>query len=161
RELGELKPLLEASHLLTLTGPGGTGKTRLALRLAAEELASFADGVWLVELAPLADPALVPHTVATTLGVRELPGRPFLDVVRAKSLLLILDNCEHLIDACAQLAETLLRAAPDLRILASSREAFGIAGETTYRVPSLPLPDGARLGQSRAMDTLARNDCVR
>jgi len=165
RELGELKPLLQASHLLTLTGAGGTGKTRLALRLAAEELESFAAGVWLVELAPLADPALVPHTVAATLGVREQPGRRILDVlrdfVRAKSLLLILDNCEHLIEACAQLAEALLRAAPDLRILASSREAFGIAGETTYRVPSLPLPDGARLGQPRAMDTLARNDCVR
>ncbi len=165
RELGELKPLLQASHLLTLTGPGGTGKTRLALRLAAEELESFAAGVWLAELAPLADPTLVPHTVAATLGVRELPDRPILDVlrdcVRAKSLLLILDNCEHLITACAQLAEALLRAAPGLRILATSREAFGIAGETTYRVPSLPLPDGARPGQPRALDALARNDCVR
>jgi predicted ATPase/class 3 adenylate cyclase/DNA-binding XRE family transcriptional regulator len=165
RELGDLRPMLQASHLLTLTGPGGTGKTRLALRLAAEELESFAAGVWLAELAPLADPTLVPHTVAATLGVRELPGRPILDVlrdfVRAKSLLLILDNCEHLIEACAQLAEALLRAAPGLRILATSREALGIAGETTYRVPSLPLPDGARPGQPCALDALTRNDCVR
>jgi predicted ATPase/class 3 adenylate cyclase/DNA-binding XRE family transcriptional regulator len=165
REVAELQPLLQASHLLTLTGPGGTGKTRLALCLAAEELEAFAAGVWLVELAPLADPALVPQTVAAALGVRELPGRPILDAlrdfVRGKALLLILDNCEHLIDACAQVAETLLRAAPDLRILATSREAFGIAGETTYRVPSLPLPDSARLGRPRAMDALARNDCVR
>jgi predicted ATPase/class 3 adenylate cyclase len=165
RELAELKSLLVSSRLLTLTGPGGTGKTRLALRLAAEELESFAAGVWLVELAPLADPALVPHTVAATLGVQDQPGRSILDVLRdflrAKALLLLLDNCEHLIEACAQLAETLLRAAPGLRILASSREALGIAGETAYRVPSLPVPDPAQPEQPLDLESLARNDCVR
>jgi predicted ATPase/class 3 adenylate cyclase len=162
REMAELKPLLASSRLLTLTGPGGTGKTRLALRLAAEESDSFAAGVWLVELAPLADPTLVPHTVAATLGVQEQPGRALLDVLRdylrAKSLLLLLDNCEHLIEACAQLVEALLRAAPSLRILASSREALGIAGETAYRVPSLTVPQRR---QPHDLDTVARNDCVR
>ncbi len=132
RELAELKPLLLTAHLLTLTGPGGTGKTRLALWLAADALESFADGVWLVELAPLADPGLVPQTVAATLGLRDQPGRAVLEVLldylRSKSVLLVLDNCEHLIAACAQLAETLLRAVPGLRILASSREALGVAG---------------------------------
>jgi predicted ATPase/class 3 adenylate cyclase len=172
RELAELKPLLLASRLLTLTGPGGTGKTRLALPLAANVLDRFADGVWLVELAPLADPTLVPNTVAAVLGVREQPGQPILDVLldalRPKTLLLILDNCEHLIATCAQVAETLLRAAPNVHILASSREALGIAGETAYRVPSLPLPDPVPPGQpghprTRAFDlaALARNDCVR
>jgi predicted ATPase/class 3 adenylate cyclase len=165
REVAELKPLLASSRLLTLTGPGGTGKTRLALRLATEESDSFAAGVWLVELAPLADPTLVTHTVAATLGVQEQPGRPILDVLRdylrAKVLLLVLDNCEHLIEACAQLVEALIRAAPSLRILASSREALGIAGETAYRVPSLTVPDPAQPGQPPDVESLARNDCVR
>jgi predicted ATPase/class 3 adenylate cyclase len=164
-EVAELKPLLVSSRLLTLTGPGGTGKTRLALRLATEESDSFAAGVWLVELAPLADPTLVPHTVAATLGVQEQPGRPILDVLRdylrAKTLLLLLDNCEHLIEACAQLVETLIRAAPSLRILATSREAFGIAGEIAYRVPSLPVAAPAHPGQPLDVESLARNDCVR
>jgi predicted ATPase/class 3 adenylate cyclase len=162
REVVELTPLLMQTRLLTLTGPGGTGKTRLALRLAAEVVEQFPDGVWLVELAPLADPALVPQTVATALGMREQPGRlpmaALLDFVRPKTLLLALDNCEHLIAACAELAETLLRAAPGLRILATSREALGIAGETAYRVPSLPLPDA---GHAPDVAVLAGNDCVR
>jgi predicted ATPase/class 3 adenylate cyclase len=162
RELAKLEPLVLSSHLLTLTGPGGIGKTRLAMRLAADVLETFPGGVWLVELAPLADPALLSHTVAATLGVQDQPGRPILDVLRdylrAKSLLFILDNCEHLIDACAHLVEALLRTAPSLRILATSREALGIAGETAYRVPSLPLPTR---GQPRNLDALARNDCAR
>jgi predicted ATPase/class 3 adenylate cyclase len=161
RELAELKPLLLANRLLTLTGPGGTGKTRLALSLAADVVDSFADGVWLIELAPLADPTFVPLTVAATLGVREQPGRLILDVLRdylcPKNLLLLLDNCEHLIATCAELAETLLRTAPSLHILASSREALGIDGETAYRVPSLPLPDV----QAAGLDTLTQNDCIR
>jgi predicted ATPase/class 3 adenylate cyclase len=162
-ELSEIKQLLMTSHLLTLTGPGGTGKTRLALQLAADVLGAkhFADGVWLVELAPLADPTLLTQTVATRLGVREQPGRGILDAltdyVRAKNLLLILDNCEHLIATCAQLADSLLRVAPHLKILATSREALGIAGETAYRVPSLPLPDPHQLED---LDTLSQNDCV-
>jgi predicted ATPase/DNA-binding SARP family transcriptional activator len=167
RELAELKPLLLANRLLTLTGPGGTGKTRLALRLTADVLETFASGVWLVELAPLADPTLVPQAVATTLGVREQPGRPILDALldylRPKTMLLLLDNCEHLIGLCAQLAETLLRAAPGVKILASSREAFGIAGEIAYRVPPLSLPDPKHLSNLDRMahlDALAQNDSV-
>ena len=163
RELEEVKHLLLGTRLLTFTGPGGTGKTRLALQLGAEMLAlkQFANGVWLVEFAPLADPTLVPQTVASALGVREQPGRPILDAltdyVRAKSMLLILDNCEHLIQLCAQIAESLLHAAPRLKILATSREALGITGETVYRVPSLPLPDPQQLHD---MDALEQNDCV-
>jgi predicted ATPase len=161
RELAELKQLVLSSRLLTLTGPGGTGKTRLALSVAADIVQRFADGVWLVELAPLADLTLVPHTVAATLGVREQPGRSILDILvdylRPKSLLLVLDNCEHLIEACALLAETLLHVAPSVHILASSREALGISGETAYRVPSLPLPDI----QAASLDALMHNDCVR
>jgi len=163
RELEEVNHLLSNTRLLTLTGIGGTGKTRLALYLAADMLAvkQFTNGVWLVEFAPLADPTLVTQTVASTLGVREQPRRTLLDAltdyVRAKNLLLILDNCEHLIQACAQLADTLLRAAPRLKILTTSREALGIAGETAYRVPSLPLPNPQQL---RDLDAVAQNDCV-
>src|SRR6266498_5484694 len=125
-ELSEIKQLLTTTHLLTLTGPGGTGKTRLALQLAAKVLEEkqFPDGVWLAELAPLADPTLITQTVASTLGVREQPRRTILDALmdylRAKQLLLILDNCEHLIETCAQLADNLLRAARHLKILATS-----------------------------------------
>ncbi|HEX9330899.1 MAG TPA: adenylate/guanylate cyclase domain-containing protein, partial [Anaerolineales bacterium] len=161
KELAEVKKLLHDTHILTLTGPGGTGKTRLSMQLAAEVLEEFSDGVWLVEFAPLADRTLVAQTIAATLGVREQPGRMILDAlidyVRAKNMLLILDNCEHLIEACAQLANNLLRAAPRLKILATSREALGIAGETAYRVPSLPLPDPQQL---QDLDALAQNDCV-
>jgi predicted ATPase len=137
-------PVVSPVRLLTLTGPGGTGKTRLSLQAAAEVLEAFPAGAWLVELAPLADPALVPQRVASVFGLRELPGHDIrevlIDYLRAKRLLLILDNCEHLIDTCAQLADELLRACPKLVILASSREALGIAGETAYRVPSLSCP---------------------
>lgn len=131
-------------RLLTLIGPGGTGKTRLALHAAAEHLAHFADGVWLVELAALADPVLLPQAVAAVLGVREESDRPLLTTLAAalssRHLLLVLDNCEHLIAAAADLAETLLHACPHLVILASSREALGLAGETIFRVPSLAQP---------------------
>jgi len=145
RELNQVKVLLQNTHLLTLTGAGGTGKTRLSLQAGADLLNTFRDGVWIVELAPLNDPALVPQTVALVLGVREEAGRALsntlLDYLKTRQLLLILDNCEHLVTASAKLAETLLRACPDLRILASSRESLEIAGETTWRVPSLSLPD--------------------
>ena len=163
RELDEAKHLLSNTRLLTLTGPGGTGKTRLAIQLGAEMLAlkQFSNGIWLVELAPLADPTLVTQTIAATLGIREQPGRSLLDAltdyVRAKTMLLILDNCEHLIQTCAQIAETLLRVAPRLKILATSREALSITGESTYRVPSLPLPEPR---QFHDLDTLEQNDCV-
>lgn len=144
-EMAEIKRLLKGTRLLTLTGPGGTGKTRLALQVAADLLETFDDGVWQIELASLKDPALVPQVVSTTLGLREQPSQPILDVLtdylRPKSLLLLLDNCEHLIDACAHLADKLLRACPHLTILATSREPLGIAGETAWSVPALSLPD--------------------
>lgn len=145
REIAETKRLLGAVRLLTLTGSGGAGKTRLSLQVAADVLESFPDGVWFVELAPLSDPALVPQEVATVLGLQEQVGRSWVDVLtehfHGKHLLLVLDNCEHLIDACARLTDQLLHRCPDLKILASSREALGITGETSYRVPSLEIPN--------------------
>src|SRR5579859_364154 len=149
KEITAVRRLLGGTRLLTLTGSGGTGKTRLALRAAAEVLGEFRDGIWLVDLAPLADAALVPQSVASVLGVREEPGtaltRRIADVLHHKHLLLVLDNCEHLIGAVAELAEGLLRDCPDLKLLVTSREPLGIAGETAYRVPSLSLPpDDAR-----------------
>jgi predicted ATPase/class 3 adenylate cyclase len=144
-QMAEVKQWLTTTRLVTLTGGGGCGKTRLALQVAADLLEEYADGVWLVELAPLEDPALVRQTVASALGVREEPGHlltaTLTEYLRPKSLLLLLDNCEHLLPACAQLAEGLLRACPKLRVLASSREALGIRGERTYRVPSFIVPD--------------------
>ncbi len=150
RELAEAEARLEGSRLLTLIGPGGTGKTRLSLELASRNISKFADGVWFIELAPLADPALILQTVASALGVRAQAGMPLGDIVadylRSKNLLLIFDNCEHLVEASAQLADELLHNAPQIKIIASSREALGIMGETVYRVPSLSLPDFRSLG---------------
>ena len=144
-----MKQLLGETRLLTLTGSGGCGKTRLALAAAGELSEGFEDGVWLVELAPLADPSLVAQAVAATLGVREQPGRSLTEMLsgylESKKLLLVLDNCEHLIEACAELAEALLRFCPGLCVLATSREALGITGEVAWPVPSLSLPDLRRL----------------
>ena len=145
KELAELKRLLASARLLTLTGAGGCGKTRLGLQLAADSLERFPDGAWLVELAPLSDPGLVPRTAATVLGLEEQPGQAItetlVEYLRDKRLLIVIDNCEHLLHACAVLSDLLVRRCPQLTILASSREALGIAGEQTYRVPSLSLPD--------------------
>jgi non-specific serine/threonine protein kinase len=144
RELAEVAALLATTRLLTLTGAGGVGKTRLALAAAAAVRDGYPDGVWLVELATLADGELLPATVARALGVDERPGRPLTQTLAAwlaeRRLLLLLDNCEHLADACAALAEALLRAAPGLRLLATSREPLRAAGEATWRVPPLALP---------------------
>ncbi|HWQ15617.1 MAG TPA: BTAD domain-containing putative transcriptional regulator, partial [Roseiflexaceae bacterium] len=149
REIAEVKQLLTTTRLLTLAGPGGCGKTRLALAVAADVLHAYPDGVWLVDLAALANPALVPQAVAAALGLHEAPGQPLTETLAAalkpRQLLLVLDNCEHLVSACAQLAETLLRACPQLRILATSREALHIPGEVTWLVPSLSLPDPRHL----------------
>ena len=156
-EIVEAKRLLAGTRLLTLTGAGGCGKTRLALRVAADLLETYPDGVWWAELAPLADAGVVPRAVAAALGVPEPPGRALSDslsdFLRSKNLLLVLDNCEHLIASCAALADTLLHASPTIRIMATSREALGLGGELTYRVPSLTLPDPRRLpAASRLLD---------
>lgn len=147
--------LLEGSRLVTLLGAGGAGKTRLALQLAGELVGRFEDGAWVVELAPLADPDLLPQQVASALGVREEPGRALLATLTAhladRELLLVLDNCEHLVGAAAFLAAHLLRGAPRLHILATSREALGVAGETTWRVPSLSTPDPTHPGPPEAL----------
>ena len=156
RELSEVRRLLSASRLLTLTGVGGVGKTRLSLRVGTEVRRSFPDGVWLVELAALTDQALVPQAVSDALAISSVtpyePVEVLTDYLADRRLLLILDNCEHLLPACAVLATELLRAAPGLRILATSREALGIPGEYVYPLaplpapdPDEPLPDGASL----------------
>lgn len=162
REISEVKHLLANTRLLTLTGPGGSGKTRLALQAAAESLHAYPDGVWLAELAALADPDLVRSAVAAALDVREETGRPLqttlVDALQNKRLLLILDNCEHLVEACAQTAESLLRAVPDLTILATSRERLGAAGETSYLVPPMSVPDVRR---PQAPEDLVKIEAVR
>lgn len=148
REIKEIEQLLASTRLLTLTGAGGCGKTRLALQVAVASLPRFEDGAWLVELAPLSDANLVTQSVATVLGVREGSTRSLRDSVlehlRNRHVLLVLDNCEHVIGACAELAEALVRGAPHLRILATSREGLGISGETVWYVPPLSLPDTSR-----------------
>ena len=145
KEIAGVILLLEKSRLLTLIGPGGTGKTRLSMEVASRLFDQYPDGAWIVELAPIWDPLLIPRTTAIAMGLRDEPQRPAIDMLcdylRGKKTLIILDNCEHLVEACAQLADTLLRACPHVCILATSREALGIAGETSYLVPSLELPD--------------------
>ena len=143
-QIGELKGLLGKERLVTLVGAGGSGKTRLALQAAAEVLENFRDGAWFVDLALLSDPAFITQAVATVLNLHEEAGRGLEDTLvehlRPRSLLLILDNCEHLVDACARLAESLLRACPLLKVLATSREALGLPGEQLLVLPTLSLP---------------------
>ena len=145
KELAQLKRLLARARLLTLTGSGGCGKTRLALQVAAEVVEMYPDGVWLVELAALSDPGLVPQTVAAVVGVREELGKALMPTLaehlRSRQLLLVLDNAEHLVAACAELATAVLRQCPELTLLVTSRESLVIAGEQMYRVPSLSLPE--------------------
>ena len=142
RELDELRRLVYSTRALTLCGPGGIGKTRLALRLLASMAAEFPDGAWFVDLADLQQPDLVISRVAAELGVSEEPGRPLLetlaDVLRRRRLLLALDNCEHLIGGCAEVARQLLASSPGLRLLITSREPLRVAAETVWRVPPLP-----------------------
>lgn len=162
RELDEVARLLRRTRLLTLTGVGGAGKTRLALEVAGRQLGGFEYGVWLVDLAPLSDPELVPHAVAGVLGL-ELPERnppvpALVAQLAGRHILLLLDNCEHLIDVCAELVEALLHACQRLTILATSREALRVEGELAWRVPSLALPDLARLPE---VADLARQASVR
>ncbi len=165
QEMAEVKRLLSSSRLLTLTGIGGVGKTRLALQVTAEVLDQFKDGVWLVELASLTDPDLLPQAVAFALGVREQAGRPLLaplaEHLQSKEMLLVLDNCEHLLEACALLVHDLLLSSPGLRILVTSRQTMDIPGETTWQVPPLsspdptPLPDLLRLREFEAVRLFA------
>ena len=162
KELADVKRLLSDTHMLTLIGPGGTGKTRLSIRAARDMLNEYPDGIWLIDLAPILDPNLVPRTTAVTIGLREEPQRPVIDMLcdylSTKKMLIILDNCEHLVDACANMAERILRTATNVRILASSREALGVAGEVTYRVPSLALPDKDHLP---SLETLNQYEAVK
>ncbi len=160
RELAEVKNLLGTSRLLTLLGMGGLGKTRLSLQTAAEQIHHFPDGVWFLDLAPISDPALIVSETAQVLGVREQPDRPMLQTLcshlKNQRALLIMDNCEHLIKASAQMASAILKVAPHVRILASSREALRAPGEQCY--PVLPLPVPAR---GDGIEALSRSTAVR
>jgi predicted ATPase/DNA-binding SARP family transcriptional activator len=144
KELKEVADLLSKSRLVTLTGSGGVGKTRLAIQVVAEVLSQFPDGVWFLDLAPLNDPALVPHTLAKVLGLRESGELPLTDILityfRSRTALVIFDNCEHLIESCAHLINSLMYSCERLSILATSREALRLSGELCYRVPSLETP---------------------
>jgi predicted ATPase/DNA-binding SARP family transcriptional activator len=162
-QISELKQWLAGpARLVTLTGVGGAGKTRLALEVAAGLPEEYADGIWLVELASLADASLVPQAVAAALGVWKEPGAPItptlVSFLKPRQLLLVLDNCEHLIGACAQLATVLLQACPNLQILATSREVLGVTGEVPYRVPPLSVPEA---GPSQSLENLTRSEAVR
>ena len=161
REMAQIRDIWSDTRIVTLTGPGGIGKTRLALQIASESLAAYDDGVWLVELASLAAPGLVAQTVAATLGLREEASRPIAhtlsEFLEGRHLLLVLDNCEHLIDAAARLVDMLLRRSKGLHVLATSREPLAIAGEAVFRVSSLELPDAAQLPD---LDTLSRHEAV-
>jgi len=169
-ELRATRKLLEAYRLVTVAGVGGIGKTRLAVQAATDLVPRFADGAWLVELAPISDPGLVPGRVAATLGLRERAGQSvtelIADYVADRSLLLVVDNCEHVIDAAAQLVDTLLNAAPHLRVLGTSRERLGLPYEQVFAVPVLEVPapsddtDTGRLAGSAAVQLFVERACA-
>jgi non-specific serine/threonine protein kinase len=162
RQLAEIGRLLTKARALTLVGAGGCGKTRLALEALAILRPAYADGTWFVDLAPVADPALIPQAVATVLGVREGWRRPLIETLAddldEREVLLLLDGCEHLVGACAVFAERLLQSCPQLRVLATSREPLGVPGEINYRVPSLALP---KLEPAPTAETLAQSEAGR
>lgn len=162
RELEEVKSKISASRLVSLIGPGGTGKSRLALQVAADLTDQFSQGVWFVDLGALTEPGLVPQSVATVLSIREEGQRPLMetlvDKIGDKVLLLVLDNCEHLIEACAHFADALLRVCPGLRILATSREALRVGGEIKNLVSPLEIPDPEHLP---TIEILSQYDAVR
>jgi len=159
REVSEAKELLKGTRLLTLLGMGGLGKTRLSLQIAADIMDAYPDGVWFVDLAPIRDESLVPSVTAQVLGVQEEPGRPLTQTLcahlKARKLVLIFDNCEHLVGAAATLANALLRAVTDVRIIATSREALRVPGEQTYPVFPLAVPD-----RSASVESLSRSEAV-
>jgi predicted ATPase len=160
-ELAKCGELLAGSRLLTLTGVGGGGKTRLALKLAEERLAQFPDGVWVVNLAPLTEGERVAEATAQAIGLRPEPGRPvlesLLDHLGPRRTLLVLDNCEHLLTACAELVDRVLQSCPELKVIATSREGLGIAGETLHVVPSMHVPSGSEADPA----AIARSEAVR
>lgn len=161
-ELSEVSRLLRSTRLLTLTGPGGLGKTRLALEVARSLVDEYPDGTWFVQLESLADPALVPQALASELSVSEHGALDLVEILvddlRSKRVLLILDNCEHLIGACAALSRHLLEGCPSLKILATSRESLRVPGETTWTLPALDLPDPSHQAE---LVTLAGYESVR
>src|SRR5882724_11900058 len=155
QEISQLEELVAANRLVTLTGAGGAGKTRLAIEVASRLIDAFPDGVWLVQLAALSDPRLVPQAVAQALALKEQPTRPVMqtlsDYLASKKLLLVLDNAEHLLEGCVQFVDLILRRGADVAMLVTGRERLGMAGELTYRVPSLTVPI---LGNNFAPDAL-------
>ena len=159
RELEEATQLLRGSRLLTLLGMGGLGKTRLSLQIAADMLDAYPDGIWFLDLAPIRDPSFVPNEAAHVLSVREEPGKPLTQTLcahlKSRKALLIFDNCEQVVSACASLANAILRAAPDIRIIASSREALRVPGEQIYPVLPLAVPAPAA-----SVETLSRSEAV-
>jgi non-specific serine/threonine protein kinase len=161
REIVEVKRLLASTRLLTLTGAGGAGKTRLALQVASALTMQYPDGVWFIDLAPLNNAALVPQTITAVLGLRESANVSTLTLLtkylHSRNGLVILDNCEHLVEACAQIADVLLHACSQLVVLATSREALNIAGEFAFRVPSLALPTLP----SAPIEELAQSEAIR
>ncbi len=161
-EIAEVAGLVKAGRLVTLTGAGGAGKTRLALQVAADLLDGWADGVWLAELAAVTDQGAVPAAVAAALRIPAQSGRPVLDTLAdalgPQDALIVLDNCEHLIDVCAAITETIMRRCPKVQVIATSREPLGIAGERIYRVPSLSLPNAD--DQSDPAETAGTGDAV-
>jgi len=162
REIVELKRAVTSSTLLTVVGIGGAGKTRLALQVAADLLADCLHGAWVVELAPVTDPTQIPQAVAAALGIREYPGLTLRDSLMeylgSRELLLLLDNCEHLVAGVAEFVEAVIASAPRVRILCTSREPLGIAGEHVWRIPSLALPP---VGRRVDLPTLSQNEAVR
>ena len=146
-QIADLRQLVTDNRLVTLTGAGGAGKTRLAVEVAAQLAVDVPDGIWYVDLTPIANPAVTSVTVARTLGLPDQPGRSTIETlvrfVGEKSMLLVLDNCEHLLDACGTLVVEMLAACPQLTILTTSREPLGVPGELSWRVPSLSLADEA------------------
>lgn len=161
-EIVEIGRLLGSTRLFTLTGSGGCGKTRLALQVAAETIDAYPDGVWWVDLAPLTDPDLVPTAIAAALSVRDVPMQELsitiANQLREKQILIVIDNCEHLLSSCHALADTLLQLCPSLTLFATSREPLGLPGETTWRVPSLSLPEEK---QPFTMEALTQCEAVR
>ena len=164
QELAQVRSLVESARLVTLTGAGGAGKTRLALHVAAELIDVYGDGVWLVELASVTDETVVASKISETFGIVARPGQSVVetltDVLASQEMLIVLDNCEHLIESCAKVADGVLRRCPRARLLITSREPLGIGGESIYRVPSLSLPsldatDGAALERSDAVALFA------